>query len=87
MSIQLLSFDGFVSHIIEQMGVDLSPDSISRETHLVSEALMDSIQIIEMLAIIEELGCSVDERVLTVDTSFGDLYHLYSINHIRGDLV
>lgn len=83
---RVLSFDAFVQHLLEQMDLDLGDLTVSKDTHVIREAGLDSVAVVEVLAIIEELGSDVDDRALESTFTFGDLYHLYTVGRVSVSL-
>lgn len=83
MALQVLSFDAFVQRITTEIGLEL-PAPISESTSIVDDLGWDSMAVVEVLAVIDEMGSDIDDRALETVFTLGDLYHLYTVARIVG---
>lgn len=77
----VLSFDAFASTVLDELNVK-NDEPVTRDTTIVHDLGLDSVALVETLALIEELGSLVDDRALETTETVGDLYHLYVVGQI-----
>ena len=71
-----LSFEEFVVHISE--GLDLEPSDVVTDARLVEDLGLDSFDLTELLALVEELRVRFPEEVAVSIQTVGDLYREYA---------
>jgi len=70
-----LDFDAFCAHVAR--GLRLDPGVLTGDGHLIDDVGLDSFDLVELMAIVEELGVRLpDEVALGLDT-MGDVYGEY----------
>jgi acyl carrier protein len=72
-----LSFSQFVSYIFQELEVP-TPVGIDRENLLAGDLELDSIQVFEMICIVEDFGVEIPDEALFNMASIGDLYDEYT---------
>ena len=70
-----LGFDAFRDHLAEQLDVDLT--GRPAETRLVDDLELDSIQRLEALVGVEELGVHLPDDSVGPEQTLGGLHRLY----------
>jgi acyl carrier protein len=70
----VLEFSAFSSALSERLRLDLF---ISRETSLTEDLDLDSLQMLELVVLMDELGAEVFEEILPQLQTVGDLYEHY----------
>lgn len=72
---QVLAFEAFRDHVAEQLDVDLS--GRPPEARLADDLELDSIQRLEALVGIEELGVDLPDDSVGPEQTLGGLHQLY----------
>jgi len=70
-----LTFDAFARYLRAEL--HLGARSIVEDSYLLDDLELDSLQIYEMLAAIEELGVFIPDEAMEVARTLGDVYHFY----------
>ena len=76
-----MSFDEFVLYISE--GLDLEPVDVVTDARLVEDLGLDSFDLTELLALVEELRVRFPEEVAVSILTVGDLYREYAARASR----
>jgi acyl carrier protein len=71
---EVLTFQGFWIHAGDVIGVD--PGAVDPSTHL-ADLELDSLQMVELIVFVEELGCEVPEDLVPALVTAGDVYAHY----------
>ena len=72
----VLSFDAFWAFLAESLRLDLG--SVADSTRLSDEIGMDSLQMIELMFVMDDLGAEMHEDLMPAIQTAGDLYHHYA---------
>ena len=70
-----LDFDAFCAHVAE--GLRLEPGALTLDGRLVEDVGLDSFDLVELMAIVEELGVRLPDDVAVGLDTMGDVYREY----------
>lgn len=75
---KIMSFDEFVAHLGHTLSLQMT--SVTPETTLGEDMALDSLQMLELVLLMEDLGAEIYEDMIGAVRSVGDLYYHY---HVR----
>ena len=73
---ETLDFDAFCAHVAK--GLRLEPDILTIDGRLIEDVGLDSFDLVELMAIVEELGVRLPDDVAVGFDTVGDVYREYS---------
>ena len=73
---QILDLAGFILYLCEEF--ELAPDAVRPETRFVEDLDFDSLRMLELSIVIEELGVELDDADLETLTSPAEAFRAYT---------
>ena len=77
MTISMLEFDEFASHVAGVLQIE--PTDVTRDARLLEDLGLDSFDLVEAMALVEELGVRLPDDVALDVQTVGDLYGEYRV--------
>jgi hypothetical protein len=74
----LLTQQQFLRAVAEAL--DLDPDSTAADHRVGPDLGFDSVLVLELLLVVEELGAELPEQLDVPDLTLGDLYAFYAVS-------
>jgi acyl carrier protein len=78
----VLDLPQFVSLLEERLGAELP--GATADSRLREDLALDSLAMIEVLVVLDDLGVRLPDDLIPALTTLGDLYHYYTVLAPRG---